>query len=91
MSLGANEILAEQARQLFQPALVSNLVQIGVAAIDEAMVRSINEIGHVIGMKTVAEFVENDAIKERLKEMGVDYVQGYGIGKPVPLESITLR
>jgi len=59
-------------------------------AIDEAMVKSINDIGHVMGMKTIAEFVENDAIKQRLQEMGVDYVQGYGIGKPVPIETISL-
>ena len=50
--------------------------------IDHAMVKSINEIGHVMGMKTIAEFVENDVIKGMLKEIGVDYVQGYGIGKP---------
>lgn len=59
-------------------------------AIDEAMVKSINDIGHVMGMKTIAEFVENDEIKMRLQEMGVDYVQGYGIGKPAPIETITL-
>jgi diguanylate cyclase (GGDEF)-like protein/PAS domain S-box-containing protein len=50
--------------------------------IDHAMVKSINEIGHVMGMKTIAEFVENDEIKGMLREIGVDYVQGYGIGKP---------
>jgi EAL domain-containing protein (putative c-di-GMP-specific phosphodiesterase class I) len=50
--------------------------------IDLAMVKSINEIGHVMGMKTVAEFVENDDIKQRLKELGVNYAQGYGVGKP---------
>jgi diguanylate cyclase (GGDEF)-like protein/PAS domain S-box-containing protein len=54
--------------------------------IDHAMVKSINEIGHVMGMKTIAEFVENDMIKGMLKEIGVDYVQGYGVGKPEPLE-----
>ena len=37
-----------------------------------------------MGMKTIAEFVENDAIVEKLKLIGVDYVQGYGIGKPQP-------
>ena len=60
-------------------------------AIDEAMVKSINEIGHIMGMKTIAEFVENNAIKERLQEMGVDYVQGYAIGKPVPIETVSLQ
>ncbi len=56
--------------------------------IDHAMVKSINEIGHVMGMKTIAEFVENDAIKNQLIEIGVDYAQGYGIGKPWPCKNI---
>ena len=56
--------------------------------IDEAMVKSINDIGHVIGMKTIAEFVENEAIKQKLEKMGVDYAQGYGIGKPEPINTI---
>jgi len=54
--------------------------------IDCAMVKSINEIGHVMGKKTIAEFVENDAILDRLKELGVDYAQGFGIARPQPLE-----
>ena len=56
--------------------------------IDHAMVKSINEIGHVMGMQTIAEFVENDIIKGMLKEIGIDYVQGYGIAKPIPLEEL---
>jgi diguanylate cyclase (GGDEF)-like protein/PAS domain S-box-containing protein len=56
--------------------------------IDEAMVKSINDIGQIMKMATVAEFVENDAIRERLKEIGVDFVQGYGVGMPVPLADI---
>lgn len=55
---------------------------------DEAMVKSINDIGHVMGMKTIAEFVENDAIRQRLQHMGVDFAQGYGIGKPAPINDI---
>ena len=50
--------------------------------IDFAMVRSINEVGQVMGKKTIAEFVENDETLEALKEIGVDFAQGYGIGKP---------
>lgn len=50
--------------------------------IDKSMVESINNIGHVMGMKTIAEFVETDEIKIMLDDIGVDYVQGYGIGKP---------
>ena len=38
-----------------------------------------------MGMKTIAEFAENDAIVEKLKLIGVNYVQGYGIGKPQPI------
>ncbi len=56
--------------------------------IDKAMVKSINDIGHVMDMKTIAEFVENDAIMEQLKELGVDYAQGYGIGKPKPFHDV---
>jgi diguanylate cyclase (GGDEF)-like protein/PAS domain S-box-containing protein len=55
---------------------------------DYAMVKSINEISQVMGIESIAEFVENDAIKQRLIEIGVDYVQGYGIGKPIPLKSL---
>jgi EAL domain-containing protein (putative c-di-GMP-specific phosphodiesterase class I) len=53
--------------------------------IDLAMVKSINDMGHVMGKQTIAEFVENDAILEQLREIGVDYAQGYGIAKPQPI------
>ncbi len=53
--------------------------------IDLAMVKSINDIGHVMGKKTVAEFVENKKILELLKTIGVDYAQGFGIARPRPL------
>ena len=56
--------------------------------IDHAMVKSINEIGHVMGIQTIAEFVENDEIKGMLREMGIDYAQGYGVGKPQPLQEL---
>ncbi len=56
--------------------------------IDHAMVKSINEIGQVMGMQTIAEFVENDEIKVMLGEIGVDYVQGYGVGKPLPFDEV---
>jgi diguanylate cyclase (GGDEF)-like protein/PAS domain S-box-containing protein len=50
-----------------------------------AMVSAINEMGHVLGMKTVAEHVENDTTLELIRQIGVDYVQGYALGKPTPL------
>jgi len=56
--------------------------------IDHAMVKSINEIGQVMGMKTIAEFVENNEIKDKLMAIGVDYAQGYAIGKPQPLSAL---
>lgn len=56
--------------------------------IDYAMVKSINEIGHVMGMKTIAEFVEDDDIMKILKKIKVDYAQGYGIEKPRPFDEI---
>lgn len=53
--------------------------------IDLAMVQAINAIGHVMGLKTIAEFVENESIRQRLIEIGVDYAQGYHVGEPRPL------
>jgi EAL domain-containing protein (putative c-di-GMP-specific phosphodiesterase class I) len=50
--------------------------------IDRAMVKSINEIGQVMGKKTIAEFVENQPIVDILREIGVDYAQGYHYSKP---------
>jgi len=56
--------------------------------VDFAMVKSINEVGHVMDKKTIAEFVENEQIFNLLNELGVDYAQGYGIGKPMPLDEL---
>jgi len=56
--------------------------------IDRAMVNSIHEVGSVMGTKTIAEFVENDEILSILRDVGVDYVQGFGIGKPRPLTGL---
>lgn len=55
---------------------------------DHAMVAAINEIGHVMGIKTIAEFVENDNIIHKLRQIGVDFVQGYGVHRPCPLIEI---
>ncbi len=56
--------------------------------IDRAMVEAINTIGHTLGLETIAEFVEDEAILQTLHAMGVDYAQGYAISRPVPLESL---
>jgi diguanylate cyclase (GGDEF)-like protein/PAS domain S-box-containing protein len=50
--------------------------------IDREMVRSINEIGHLTGKLTIAEFAENAEIINVLRSLGVDYAQGYGIATP---------
>lgn len=55
---------------------------------DAAMVRAINEIGHIQGVKTIAEFVETDEILDRLIELGVDYAQGHSIAAPRPVEEL---
>ena len=55
-------------------------------ALSEAIVRSITHIGQVMGAATVAEHVENDIVQQKLRDLNVDYVQGYAIGRPAPLE-----
>ena len=52
---------------------------------DCAMVDAINRVGQVMGIKTIAEFVESNAILEKLKGLGVDFAQGYGIAQPKPV------
>jgi diguanylate cyclase (GGDEF)-like protein/PAS domain S-box-containing protein len=59
--------------------------------IDHAMVESINHIGHVMGIQTIAEFVENDEILAALRKIGVDFAQGYRIEKPQPLTQIASK
>jgi EAL domain-containing protein (putative c-di-GMP-specific phosphodiesterase class I) len=53
--------------------------------VKRALVESINQIGHVMGIETIAECVENRQTMELLKEIGVDYAQGYWITRPQPL------
>ena len=50
--------------------------------IDREMVRSINEIGHLTGKQTIAEFAESVEIINMLRQIGVDYAQGYGVSQP---------
>ena len=58
---------------------------INTVPIQYAMVESINEIGHVMGIKTIAEFVGTAEIAATLKRIGVNYLQGYDIARPLPL------
>ncbi len=55
--------------------------------VDYEMVSAINRMGHVMNKKIIAEYVENDEIIALLKKIGVDFVQGYGISKPEPIEA----
>lgn len=57
---------------------------------DYAVVKSISEIGHFMGKKIIAEYVQDDETIQLLQDLGVDYAQGYGIEKPRPLDAILL-
>ena len=55
------------------------------APVDEivcAMLEAINQVGHVMGLKTIAEYVESQPILQKVRELGIDYVQGYEIQRP---------
>jgi EAL domain-containing protein (putative c-di-GMP-specific phosphodiesterase class I) len=54
--------------------------------IDNAMAKAINQIGHTMNIRTIAEFVENEATLNAVRDIGVDYAQGYAIARPVPIE-----
>ena len=56
--------------------------------VNRAMVEAMNNLGHVIGKKTIAEFVNHPDIWRALKEIGVDYAQGFEISPPIPLDSL---
>jgi diguanylate cyclase (GGDEF)-like protein/PAS domain S-box-containing protein len=64
-------------------SFVKNIVE---NTVDAAIVETINDIGHLMGIMTVAEFVENRAIVEKLEKIGVDFAQGYCIARPRPLD-----
>ncbi len=54
---------------------------------DFAIVKSIHDVCGVMGIETVAEFVENQDIIDRLEDIGINYAQGYAIGRPKPLDT----
>jgi EAL domain-containing protein (putative c-di-GMP-specific phosphodiesterase class I) len=58
--------------------------------ISESMVAAITQVAKVMELKTVAEYVENEATRKLLTELGVHYAQGHGIGKPIPLDAALL-
>lgn len=54
---------------------------------NHAMVEMINRIGHILGKRTVAEYVESREIAQALQAVGVDYAQGFALARPVPLDT----
>ncbi|AEG00792.1 DUF1631 family protein [Methylomonas methanica] len=58
---------------------------------DFAIVKSMNEIAHSLNLKTIAEYVESAEIKDILKDIGVDYGQGFFIHKPMPLNELKVE
>jgi len=56
--------------------------------IDRTMVKSIHDVGHAMGIRTIAKFVQDDATRRLLHEIGVDYAQGYAIAPPRPLSTL---
>jgi diguanylate cyclase (GGDEF)-like protein len=54
----------------------------------ESMVRAIAQMARTMGMETVAEYVETDELRTRMAGLGVDYGQGFAIGRPVPIDQV---
>lgn len=66
----------------------SFIKDIATDEVANAMVRSVSQVGHLMGVKVIAEYVENNRVIKILRGIGVDYGQGYGISKPIPLENV---
>ncbi len=64
---------------------------IAINAVDRSMVEAVHRIGHQMGLKTVAEYVESDEILAELRLIGVDYVQGSRVHSPEPLETLCAK
>ena len=58
--------------------------------IDYAMVEAINQLGHVMGIGTIAECAESEEVVEQLRKLGVDFAQGYAMGSPIPMDGLKL-
>lgn len=56
---------------------------------DQTKVSEINRLAHIMKIKTIAELVESQEIAYKLREIGVDFVQGFGIAQPQPLNALT--
>lgn len=58
--------------------------------IDRAMADTINRVGHIMGLQTVGEFAESEAVIAELRNLGVDFAQGYGVQRPQPLPTVSM-
>ncbi len=58
--------------------------------IDYAMVEAINQLGHVMGIGTIAECAESEEVVDHLRKLGVDFAQGYAMGSPIPMDGLKL-
>ena len=54
---------------------------------DHSLVKAINDVGHAVGFETIAKCAESKLVVAELRELGVDYTQGYATGAPLPLEA----
>ncbi len=61
---------------------------IGHDPVNRALIGNINDIGHLLGKQTIAEYAENEETLNILTDLGIDYAQGYGIHEPEPLENL---
>lgn len=68
----------------------SFVTDMSAGTIDYAMVEAINQMGHVMGIGTIAECAESEEVVEQLRKLGVDFAQGYAMGSPIPLDGLKL-
>jgi diguanylate cyclase (GGDEF)-like protein/PAS domain S-box-containing protein len=61
------------------------------SAVDQAMVEAVHHVGHMMKLETIAEWVENRAILQKLRQIGINYGQGYALGHPRPLDVHQMR
>lgn len=66
----------------------SFIVHLDRNPVDQSLVRAISEVARALGKQTVAEFVESAAVLKLVQTLGIDYAQGYFVGRPLPLEEI---
>lgn len=68
----------------------SFVVDMNQGKMDNAMVEVINQLGHLMGIRTIAECAESPEVVDQLSKLGVDFVQGHAMGSPIPLDGLTI-